>query len=43
MKDAGHPEWMFAPQVTLDGKYLVLYISKDTSRVSTHAIDSDEI
>ncbi|KAL5527147.1 hypothetical protein ACEPAG_5938 [Sanghuangporus baumii] len=31
MKDAEHPEWMWGPQVSLDGKYLALYISKDTS------------
>ncbi|EJD00885.1 prolyl oligopeptidase [Fomitiporia mediterranea MF3/22] len=32
LKDAEHPHWMWGPQVTLDGKYLAVYISKDTSR-----------
>ncbi|KAI5122174.1 hypothetical protein M0805_007071 [Coniferiporia weirii] len=32
MKDASNPEYMWGPQVTLDGKYLALYTSKDTSR-----------
>lgn len=34
MKDAEHPEWMWGAQVTLDGKYVALYVSQDTSRVS---------
>ena len=33
-KDDEHPEWMWAAEVSeLDGKYLTLYSSRDTSRV----------
>ncbi|KAH8102803.1 prolyl oligopeptidase [Phellopilus nigrolimitatus] len=32
VKDAANPEWMWGSQVTPDGRYLALYISKDTSR-----------
>ena len=28
-----NPEWMWSAQVSLDGRYLELYITKDTSRV----------
>lgn len=29
-----NPDWMWSAQVSLDGRYLELYISKDSSRVS---------
>lgn len=32
-KDKDHPTWMFGITVTEDEKYLVLYTSRDTSRV----------
>ncbi|KAG8809530.1 hypothetical protein FRC17_003398 [Serendipita sp. 399] len=31
-KDDENPEWLFGAQVTEDGKYMAMYISKDTSR-----------
>jgi len=31
-KDPANPEWMFSVDVTDDGKYLKMYIAKDTSR-----------
>ena len=35
MRDASHPDWMFYPGVSeIDGRYLELHISKDTSRGS---------
>lgn len=35
MKDDDHPNYMWGAQVTTpDGRYLVLYISRDTARVS---------
>lgn len=33
MKDASNREYMWHPHTTLDGRYLALYITKDTSRV----------
>ena len=32
-QDRENPQWMFSVGVTEDGKYLVMYISKDCSRV----------
>lgn len=34
MKDASNREYMWSAQTTLDGRYVILYTSKDTSRVS---------
>jgi len=34
MKDPEHPDWMWTAAVSeLDGRYLELYVSKDSSRV----------
>ena len=38
MKDAANPEWMWHPEVTLDGKYVVLSVKRDSSRVSTRSL-----
>jgi prolyl oligopeptidase len=34
VKNDENPEWMWSAEVTEDGRYLALYIIKDTSRVS---------
>lgn len=31
--DKENPEWMWGVDITEDGKYLILYVMKDTSRV----------
>lgn len=34
LKDPEHPDWMWSASVSeLDGRYLVLYINKDSARV----------
>lgn len=33
-EDRENPEWIFGAEVTEDGKYVALYIMRDTSRVS---------
>ena len=34
MKDPEHPDWMWTAGISeLDGRYLELYVSKDSSRV----------
>ena len=34
MKDASNRDWMWSTQISeTDGRYLILYVSKDTSRV----------
>jgi prolyl oligopeptidase len=34
MKDPENPEWLWQVDISeIDGRYLALYISKDTSRV----------
>lgn len=36
MKDASNRDWMWGTQVSeVDGKYVALYVNKDTSRVRT--------
>lgn len=32
-RDKTNPDWMFSIDITEDGKYLVMYVVKDTSRV----------
>lgn len=34
IQDTSNPEWMWHGDVTLDGKYLILHVSRDSSRVS---------
>ena len=38
-KDEAHPEWMWGTEITeLDGRYLLLSVRRDTSRVRTEHI-----
>jgi prolyl oligopeptidase len=39
LKDSEHPDWMWSAGVSeIDGRYLTVYISKDSSRVRTPCI-----
>lgn len=41
LKDPSNPEWMWAAEVSeVDGRYLLVSISKDTSRVSFSVVIS---